>query len=1000
MRVADTIKRFVLSAFIGLLPAGTAAQSFSTRLYTTADGLTDNYIFTVYQDSYGYIWIGTANGLNRFDGKKFTNYGLKQGLPSASVDRVYEDQQHRLWLGTRKGIAELRGDSCYTYPLSDHLPVHFVSSFFEPARGTLCATTSRGLYTLRGNQWVKTPLYPGYEDVGIGQIRITTQGWYINYRNNTIIRRNPDGSFKKLIQVETSGAWINSMMQSGDTVYIGNYDGMKKITGDSLVPVFADSLRYRKTYSMYYSPSGHFWLGTAQDGVLGIINGKFKKIPVPYNLVSNFLEDRDHNIWAACFQGLVKIIPSSFTTFNDPSLAGVRHIRHFSMLKGNRLIVNGEDGLLHIFSPADSMSGKSFRPEQNVPFPQKSDFTDYHAFDQDGNMWVCTRNGNIYELTQKGLTDKNSIIKPVNRSVRGLAFISKTNEFYVCGDSVLLYGDRQSLDTFFGAGTRQFIRMPNNIIINQQSGTALVETLDDLTFFINERKEIKLLGKNILSELTYAGPDPLKSGTLKIWTVEQGREIRSFNWDGVTPPVQEDIIRESDGLPNQYILNITADDEGKLWIASTRGLLLMQKNKAGRWIHQDMEIFETGLPSVLSFTKLYLDENKNVWMSLNQQLLRFDSRSTRIRIPEIKVMIEKIQILNKSPDWLFNPDSSAGFLNLPLHPRLSHHNNTITVFFNAIQLTDQSLPEYSYRLLNTDTIWSAAEQNNNVSFYQLAPGDYIFEVRARIRGFDWTEPARFSFTILKPWWETLLFRILALCLASGMIALLFRWRLKQLKQKSSIQNQLRELEMRALKAQMNPHFIHNALNSIQSLILNNQSEMASHYVSQFARLLRQVLENADKSVITLEKELYSLQLYFELEKLRLNMDITYEEVIDESVNPSQIKIPPLVLQPFIENALWHGLSRKEGEKKITLSVHASGEWIWFTILDNGIGRAMASQSAVTFPEGNLSKAVLITSGRLAVFNQETGSDPVQFTDLYENGIPAGTSVCIKVRLQV
>lgn len=998
MRVADTIKLFVLSAFIGLQPAHVNAQSFSTRLYTTADGLTDNYIFTVYQDSFGYIWIGTANGLNRFDGKKFTNYGLKQGLPSASVDRVYEDQQHRLWLGTRKGIAELQGDSCYTYPLSDHLPVIFVSGFFEPVKGTLCATTSSGLYTFMGNQWVKTPLYPGYDDVSIGQIRITSQGWFINYRNNTIIRRNPDGSFKKLIQVETSGAWINAMLQAGDTVYIGNYNGMKKITGDSLVPVFADSLFHRKTYSMYYSPSGHFWMGTAQDGVLGIINGKFKKITVPYNLVSNFLEDRDHNIWAACFQGLVKIIPSSFSTFNDPSLSGVKHIRHFSVTKGASLLVNGEDGQLHIFSQTDSMSGKSFRHERDIHFPQKNDFTDYHAFDQDGNMWVSTRNGNIYMLNEKGLSDKNNIIKPVNRSVRGLAFITKTDEFYVCGDSVLLYGNRESLDTFFGASNHQFIRMPNNIIIHQQSGTVLVETLDDLTFFINEKKEIKLLGKNILSELTYAAPDPLKPGTLNIWTVEQGREIRSFTWDGKTPPVPVDVIRETDGLPNQYILNIAADDEGKLWIASTRGLLLMQKNKEGRWIHQDMEIFETGLPSVLSFTRLCLDENKNVWMSMNQQLLRFDSRNTRISIPVIKVMIEKIQIINKSPDWLFNPDTSAGFLNLPMHPRLSHHNNTITVFFNAIQLTDQSLPEYSYRLLNTDTTWSAAEQNNNVSFYQLAPGDYVFEVKARIRGFDWTEPARFSFTILKPWWETWWFRSLIVLFASGMIAFIFRYRLMKLKEKSEISNRLRELEMKALKAQMNPHFIHNALNSIQSLILNDQNKLASHYISQFARLLRQVLENADKNMITLEKELYSLQLYVELEKLRMNMDISYSEIVHDDVNPSLVKIPPLILQPFIENAIWHGLSCKQGPKNITIAITEKEGWIFFDITDNGIGRAEAAKVSNPFPEGNLSKAVQITKGRLLDFNQTETPDPVQFTDLFEDETPAGTLVRLSLRL--
>jgi LytS/YehU family sensor histidine kinase len=270
-------------------------------------------------------------------------------------------------------------------------------------------------------------------------------------------------------------------------------------------------------------------------------------------------------------------------------------------------------------------------------------------------------------------------------------------------------------------------------------------------------------------------------------------------------------------------------------------------------------------------------------------------------------------------------------------------------------------------------------------------------VRSHIKGFDWSDAASFSFSIKKPFWETWWFRLVVILAASALIVFIFRYRLKQLKIKTEMENQLRELEMKALKAQMNPHFIHNALNSIQSLILNNQSSQAGHYISKFAKLLRQVLENSDRNLISLDKELYSLQLYVDLEQLRMNMDIDYTEQLDEDILASEIKIPPLILQPFVENALWHGLSNKEGDKRITITFNEKDDWLICEITDNGIGRRKAAESYKTFPEGHLSKAVNITRQRLADFNQSPGIEPISFIDLAEDGEATGTSVVIRIK---
>lgn len=212
-----------------------------------------------------------------------------------------------------------------------------------------------------------------------------------------------------------------------------------------------------------------------------------------------------------------------------------------------------------------------------------------------------------------------------------------------------------------------------------------------------------------------------------------------------------------------------------------------------------------------------------------------------------------------------------------------------------------------------------------------------------------------------------------------------------------MQNQLHELETKAFKLQMNPHFIHNALNSIQSLVINNKNTEASHYINKFAKLLRQVLENSDHNLISLDKELYSLQLYVEMEQWRMNMNFNYQVKIDDSIANSIIRIPPLILQPFIENAIWHGLSRKEGTKKIMLNIKQDRDYLICEIADNGIGRKNAENYYESFPEGHLSKAITIIRHRLNDFNQTGIIDPVRFIDLEENGMAAGTKVIVRIK---
>lgn len=208
---------------------------------------------------------------------------------------------------------------------------------------------------------------------------------------------------------------------------------------------------------------------------------------------------------------------------------------------------------------------------------------------------------------------------------------------------------------------------------------------------------------------------------------------------------------------------------------------------------------------------------------------------------------------------------------------------------------------------------------------------------------------------------------------------------------------LSNLEYRALKTQMNPHFIFNAINSIQSLITASNNIESLRYISKFSKLLRSVLENSEKNLIPLEAELKNLRLYIELEHLRLNYRLDYEILVSEDIIPENEHVPPLILQPFVENSIWHGFPQKVGEKKLKINVHAKKDILYCEIIDNGIGRKN-SETMKRMRKPSDSKGVSITKKRLDILNRGLVNDSLNFEDLVEgDGKASGTKVTLKIK---
>ena len=221
---------------------------------------------------------------------------------------------------------------------------------------------------------------------------------------------------------------------------------------------------------------------------------------------------------------------------------------------------------------------------------------------------------------------------------------------------------------------------------------------------------------------------------------------------------------------------------------------------------------------------------------------------------------------------------------------------------------------------------------------------------------------------------------------------------KQENEVMQLHQQKTDLEMQALRAQMNPHFIFNSLNSINMFILENNKLQASEYLSKFSRLIRLILQNSQEAFIPLEKELEALKLYLELESLRFDQRFEYNVILDDEVDTGMLKVPPLIIQPYAENAIWHGLMQKEEKGHLIIELYIKDEMLFYIISDNGIGRkkatALRSKSAAT----HKSMGMRITTDRLVMLQKQNEKEnSVSITDLIlADGSPGGTEVRIQI----
>jgi hypothetical protein len=357
------------------------------------------------------------------------------------------------------------------------------------------------------------------------------------------------------------------------------------------------------------------------------------------------------------------------------------------------------------------------------------------------------------------------------------------------------------------------------------------------------------------------------------------------------------------------------------------------------------------------------------------------------------IYIEKLAAANEQISWP-SSDSPRGFFHLPPKVKLDYKYNNLNFCFTGINLL-QGINKYFYQLSDIDKNWVSTDKTE-ATYLSLPSGNYTFKVKAMNSNGSFSKEATIYFEITPPFWQTWWFRTIIILIVIGTIFYLIRRREKTITQQNALHLQMSELRMQALQSQMNPHFIFNSLNSIQTYIVNNNPLNAASYLSKFSKLIRRILDNSNSTLLPLEQIIDTLKMYVEIEAFRFNQEFTYEFIIDNDETLMNMALPPMLLQPFVENAIWHGIMPKKGDKKLIIQVAKINHQLVCTIEDNGVGR-----NANHTTQGHISRGEKMTKGMLESLKQIKNIEAVmEIIDKQKNGVAAGTTIIITIPISL
>lgn len=977
------------------------AQQFQFSNFGLNDGLAQSQIYCILEDSQGYLWMGTnGGGLSRFNGLEFETFTEDNGLTSNYILSLVLDEKQRLWVGTQSGLCVLEGDSFRK--IASPTKNLKITSLAISQDETIIVGTNSGIFECLDS--ILVPFKPsGLETIGdIFEIKIHKDGsiWIGSDAGVSKITKDSVQNFNKSNGL--SGNLVRSIcFDTLGYAWVGTYgNGINLIkNGEIIKPEgFAINNKLIANDLFLYSPN-QIWIATVNHGIC-IYNPNdsgYSQLTERSGLANDFINTIFKDSWGNFWIG------SSGGGVSKYSGQQFEHYDRNNGLKGNYIYtLEGAGDSLWLSSSAGGIS--LFNKDKAIRYGLDSGFTDTKAKailqSKDSLLWIGTEGSGlalfdgdtfIFFSTKDGLG--GNWIKDIVEDKRGRIWIATS------GGGISILSDFDTLNKPIFKNFKQSDGLPSNRFIDLHLDSIgrvwFASRYGGIGFFENDSTIRNFGTQNGLLSQTVRSLDEDENGILWVGT------NAGLNF---LPIYQNDFsIQSFDGNANLASSNIYVlkfDVLGNLWLGTEKGVDKFQLEAEGRVVESFHFGNDEGFTGVeTNMNSVYADPSGDMWFGTINGLHKY--------LSEVRISNQKPPILNfTSINLDYTPIQETSFFNVNSQKtiRLPFNENNLTFEFLGITQTLPKKVRYKWVLEGMDRKWSPISKRRSVNYSNLKPGEYSFKVQSVNENGIWNKsPLEFNFIIEKPLWKEDWFILSYIGLFILILFLIFTTRFRAIKRKSkakqekiSMEKDLVVLEQKALRLQMNPHFIFHTLNSIQALIATKEEDVARDYLSKFSRLMRQILENSRQNEISLDAEIETLENYLAIEQFVNEGGFDFEMDIPEDIEKEFITIPPMIIQPFVENAILHGIGHlKTGKGKIKIGFRDLDNILECWIEDNGVGRKKSSEIKATSNKLHQSTALAVTQERLRFLSSEkTSIEIIDLVDRY--GQSQGTRVVLRL----
>ena len=972
MNLLKDFKFIVINLFIYgifILSSNGQNSSPSFRHFTTEDGLPSSEVYNVIQDRKGNIWLGTDRGVTRFDGYEFRTFSYKDGLTDNTVFKLLEDKKGRVWMLTISGrIFYFENDKIKPYKFNDKLfnsaqsmmPNAF---YIDSLENVLMSFINYGEIKINEKGEIQDRFnkktLPGvnYLIEEISPEKLIASVISLNENNENLKILHLINNVYYPISIESKPAdRFEAIRLSKDKLVFSNGKSLYLNTNISLKHI---SDLPGKILSLIKDNNDNIWVGT-EVGVFLYDQIGFKNQASHYldnNYITCILQDHEGGYWFTSLNNGVYYMPGygiKGMLFNQGRFQKPTSLTndysstvYVGCWNGTLVKMNG-DKIKIVYDPG-IINSTPVTNLSSIPGDEKI----YLSRSKPGYFY----REKFYSFKTNGFIGlKTNFIKRSDGEIycAGTRFIFKSKEDSILPVAIVSQRISCLSETFnhqllFGSNIGAFV-------------------FDDIM------KETLLFCK----ELNNIRVDDIKWSGNNLLFATKGKGLLVFSKDSII------VIDESKGLCSNLVNKILVAGN-EVWCTSNKGI--------SHIILNDQDTFKYKITNIQSNDGLFSDEinditllNDTVYVATNFGISFFGSKTDFVNHKNPPVYISSLRINNLDTSF-------KDVMELP------HNFNNLQIGFNGISYRSKGRIKYRYQLITgTDTI-SSFTSNREVEFLSLHPGEYKFQVSAMNNSGVWSlMPAVFSFTINPAWWQTFWFKMIIVLLAASGVYLFFRNKVEKLRYNFEMERRQATLQLTAMRAQMNPHFIFNVMNSIRNYMQNHDMKSAEKYLTSFSKLVRYVLDNSEVQEITLEEELNALRNYTELEIQRFENGFEFNIIVENGIILSETYLLSLLLQPFVENAIKHGISRMKSGGKILIDIRKTGESILIAVEDNGVGITEASRWNEAHRETHISHGTTINMERIEaynkVFNKKIKTRIINLSD--NEGKSVGTRVEVEI----